>query len=151
MPGNATYDYAVIRVVPHIDRGEFINAGVVLFCRTKRFLAAAIDLDEERLHVLAPNLDMELVREQLEIIPRICAGEGPVGALGRAEAFHWVTAPHSTIIQASPVHSGYCDDPAATLEHLVQRLVRRVAVDGPPAPDGGWAAESEPPTERAEP
>ena len=125
MPANATYDYAIIRVVPYIDRGEFINAGVVLFCRTARFLAAAIDLDEARLRALAPDLDIELVREQLELIPRLCAGEGPVGSLGRAEAFHWITAPHSTIIQASPVHSGYCDDPAATLDHLMARLVQR--------------------------
>lgn len=126
MPGSTTYDYAIIRVVPHIDRGEFINTGVVLFCRTKRFLAARIELDEERLRALAPDLDLEVVRDQLELIPRICAGEGPVGRLGLAEAFHWITAPHSTIIQTSPVHSGFCDDPAATLDQLVARLVQRV-------------------------
>lgn len=126
MPGSTTYDYAIIRVVPHIDRGEFINTGVVLFCRTKRFLAARIELDEDRLRALAPDLDLEVVRDQLELIPRICAGEGPVGRLGMAEAFHWITAPHSTIIQTSPVHSGFCADPAATLDQLMARLVQRV-------------------------
>ncbi len=127
MPGHATYDYAVIRVVPRVERGEFVNAGVILFCRTRRFLDAVIELDEERLRALAPDIDIETVREQLELIPRICAGDGPVGRLGQADAFHWIVAPHSTIIQISPVHTGLCREPAEALNHLVDTLIRQNA------------------------
>ncbi len=122
----ATYDYAVLRVVPRVERGEFLNAGVILFCRTKRFLAAAVELDRARLAALAPiSFDSDAAEEALATIPALCAGEGPIGALAQAERFHWVVAPHSTIIQASPVHCGRCSDPAAALEHLLDRLVRR--------------------------
>ena len=119
MPTLHSYDYAYIQVVPRVERCEFINAGVILFCRTKRFLDAQIRLDEGRLHALAPYLSPLTVRMHLELIPRICAGEGPFGQFDRAERFHWLVAPHSTIIQSSPVHSGLCQDPAAALTKLI--------------------------------
>lgn len=114
-----SYDYAYIQVVPRVERCEFINAGVILFCRTQRFLAAQIHLDEARLLALAPYLSSATVRTHLELIPRICAGEGPFGQFDRAERFHWLVAPHSTVIQSSPVHSGLCTDPAAALAKLI--------------------------------
>ena len=123
MPGQTTYDYAVIRVVPRVERGEFINVGVVLYCRTRRFLAATTAFDGDRLRALDAAIDVEAVREQVALIPRICAGEGPVGKLGQADAFHWIVAPHSTVIQASPVHTGFCDDPEAALEALTRRYL----------------------------
>ncbi len=125
MPAACSFDYAVIRVVPDVTREEFVNAGVILFCRTRRFLAAQIELDAARLAALAPQLDLDLVRQHLALIPAICAGEGPIGGLGQAEAFHWLVAPHSTTIQCSPVHSGITDDPAGTLARLMDAHVRR--------------------------
>ena len=82
-----TYDYALIRVVPRVERGEFVNVGVVLFCRTLRYLAAAVEIDRERLGALAPNLDLDLVEEHVQRIPEICAGAGPIGELSEAERF----------------------------------------------------------------
>lgn len=105
MPAACAYDYAVIRVVPNVEREEFVNAGVILFCRTHRFLTAAIELDWDRLRD-RPGVEVAAVAEQLALLPRLCVGEGPIGAVGQAEVFHWVTAPHSTVIQCSPVHSG---------------------------------------------
>ena len=117
-----TYDYAYIRIVPRVEREEFINAGVILYCRSRRFLAAAIRLDGERLRLLYPQLDLAAVGEQLALIVRICQGEGPVGKLGQAEAFHWLVAPHSTVIQSSSVHCGLCQNPQVALEHLVETM-----------------------------
>ena len=111
-----------IRIVPRIEREEFINAGVILYCRSRRFLAATIRLDCERLRLLYPQLNLAAVQEQLALIVRICQGEGPVGQMGQAEAFHWLVAPHSTVIQASPVHCGLCQNPQAALEHLVETM-----------------------------
>ncbi len=125
MPEACSYDYAVIRFTPDVTREEFINAGVILFCRTRRYLAAQIELDKERLRILAPQIDPEVVHAHLALIPAICAGEGPIGGLGQAEAFHWIVAPHSTSIHCSPVHAGFTDDPAATLERLMAVYVRR--------------------------
>lgn len=127
MPAACSFDYAVIRVVPDVTREEFVNVGVILFCRTRRYLAAQIELDAARLAALAPQLDLEQVRQHLALIPAICAGEGPIGRLGQAEAFHWLVAPHSTTIQCSPVHSGVTDDPPATLARLMDAHVRRNA------------------------
>lgn len=127
MPEHSSFDYAIVRVVPRVERGECINAGVILFCLTKRFLAAKVELDERRLLALAPDVDLELVRGHLEAIPRICAGgraAGPIGQLPQKERWHWLVAPRSTIIQTSPVHSGLCEDPAQALEHLMDRMVR---------------------------
>ena len=122
MPALSSYEYAYIRVVPRVERGEFLNAGVILFCRTRRFLAAALAFDPHRLAVIAPDLDGAIVQMHLDLIPRICAGEGPIGQLGQAEAFHWLVHPHSTVIQTSEVHTGVGADPAAELERLVKGL-----------------------------
>ena len=124
MPEPCSYDYAVIRIVPDVTRQEFINAGVILFCRTRRFLAAQVHLDVQRLAALAPGIDVDAVQRQLDLIPAICAGEGPVGRLGQAEAFHWIVAPHSTMIQCSPVHSGITHDPAGEMAGLMVSLVQ---------------------------
>jgi hypothetical protein len=118
------YDYAIIRVVPRVEREEFINAGVILFCRPARYLAAGVDLDCDRLRALAPDCDIAAVEEQLALIPRMCAGEGPIGALGLAETYHWLVAPHSTMIQCSHVHSGVTEDLPGTLEQLMDAMVR---------------------------
>jgi hypothetical protein len=127
VPAPSSFDYAIVRVVPRVERGECINAGIILFCLTKRFLAAKVELDERRLLALAPDVDLELVRDHLEAIPRICAGgraAGPIGQLPQKERWHWLVAPRSTILQTSPVHSGLCEDPAQALEHLMDRMVR---------------------------
>lgn len=121
-----TYDYAVIRVVPRIEREEFVNAGVILSCQKLGFLGARIALDESRLLALAPGVDLELVRRHLAAIPAICAGHaeaGPIGALPPRARFHWLTARRSSIIQTSPVHTGRCGDPEATLDRLLLKLV----------------------------
>jgi hypothetical protein len=120
------FQYAIVRVVPQVERGECINAGVVLFCRTRRFLAMATALDVERLRALAPDVDLGAVRGHLDALERIAAGDpaaGPIAALPASERFHWLVAPSSTIIQCSPVHTGLSDDPAGELRHLVARLV----------------------------
>jgi len=117
-----SFDYALVRVVPYVEREEFINVGVILFCRTQRFLAARIELDLQRLAALAPQCNGQAIQTHLELIPRICEGAGPIGRLSQAERFHWLVAPRSTIIQTSPVHSGLCDDPATALERLVETI-----------------------------
>jgi hypothetical protein len=122
----APFQYAIVRVVPRVERGECMNAGVVLFCRPQRYLAARTRLDEERLAAFAPDLDVAEVREHLDAIARIAAGEpdaGPVARLEQSERFHWLVAPSSTVIQPSPVHTGLCKDPEATLADLVEKLV----------------------------
>jgi hypothetical protein len=121
------FQYAVIRVVPRVERGECLNAGVVLLCRPKRFLAARVALDEGRLRALAPAVDPATIEEHLAAIERVAAGDpaaGPIARLGQGERFHWLVAPSSTVIQPSEVHTGLCEDPAAELEHLMDRLVR---------------------------
>ena len=126
MPDQFRYDYAIIRVVPKVDREEFINAGVILSCPDKSFLEARIKLNESRLLSLDPSLDLEMVRTHLETIPTICHGgdgAGPIGQLPQRQRFHWLVAPRSTIIQTSPVHTGRCSDPAAALEHLLAKMV----------------------------
>jgi Protein of unknown function (DUF3037) len=121
------FQYAIVRVVPDVERGECVNAGVVLFCRPRRFLAARTELDEARLRALAPDADLAAVRGHLDALERIAAGDpqaGPIAALPASERFHWLVAPSSTIIQSSPVHTGLSDDPEAELEHLMGLLVR---------------------------
>jgi hypothetical protein len=121
-----SFDYAAIRVVPRVERQEFINAGVVVFCLEKRYLAARIHLDEQRLRALWPSIDVELVREHLEAIPRVCAGDpaaGPIAMLSQRERFHWLIAPRSTIIQPSPVHTGLCEGTDELLERLAKQLL----------------------------
>jgi hypothetical protein len=127
VPAPSSFDYAIVRVVPRVDREEFINAGVILYCLTRRFLGAKVELDERRLLALAPEVDVGLVRDHLAALPRICAGSaeaGPIGRLPLNERWHWLVAPRSTILQMSPVHSGLCQDPAQALEHLMERMVR---------------------------
>jgi Protein of unknown function (DUF3037) len=127
VPTLHAFDYAIVRVVPRVERGEFVNAGVILFSRTARFLDARIALDAARLNALAPSIDHEVVQSYLDAIPRICAGgedAGPIGLLSQSERFHWLVAPRSTIIQTSPVHSGVNGDPAAALGQLFEKLVR---------------------------
>lgn len=134
MPAPHLYDYAVVRVVPRADRGEFVNAGVVLSCPSMRFLEARIDLDERRLLALCPGIDVALVRDYLAAIPLLCAGgpqAGPIGRLTQRERFHWVTATRSTIIQCSPMHTGHCTDPGDTLECLLDAMVRCPSIDPP--------------------
>ena len=123
-----TYDYAIVRVVPRVERGEFVNAGIILSCDAERILLASIELDEKVLLALDSRVDMDLVRSVLKSIPAICAGGEAAGDLGRMSArerFHWLVAPRSTIVQTSPVHTGQCSDPGAALEHLMQTMVRR--------------------------
>jgi hypothetical protein len=125
-PRRSVFQYAIVRVVPRVERGECLNVGVVLLCRPRRYLGARILLDEDRLAAFAPSLDPSTVRPHLEAIERIAAGDpaaGPIARLGKAERFHWLVAPASTIIQPSEVHTGLCQDPAAELDHLVATLV----------------------------
>ena len=120
------FQYAIVRVVPRIERGECLNAGVVMFCRARRYLAARIALDEGRLRALAPDADAGAVRANLDALARIAAGDpaaGPMATLEPSERFHWLVAPSSTMIQCSPVHTGLTEDPERELEHLVARLV----------------------------
>lgn len=122
-----TYDYAVIRVVPRVEREEFINVGVILSCEKAGFLKARIELDEARMRALDPRIDMESLRRHLDTIPLICDGgaqAGPIGLLPKRARFHWLTARRSAIIQTSPVHMGKCGDMEAILEHLMDRMVR---------------------------
>jgi hypothetical protein len=117
----------VVRIVPRVERAEFINVGIILFCRAQRYLEAGIELDEARLLALYPAVDLDEIKQHLAVIPKICAGgpdSGPIGQLSQQERFHWLVAPRSTIIQVSPVHSGLCSKPADTLEHLMNTLVR---------------------------
>jgi len=126
VPALSSFDYAIVRVVPRVEREEFINAGVILYCLTQRFLGARVALDPQRLRALYPDADVELVQGHLDSIPRVCAGgrnAGPIGQLPQKERFHWLVAPRSTILQTSPVHSGLCADPQAALEALFARMV----------------------------
>ncbi len=127
MPDLCTYDYAIVRVVPQIERGEFINAGVILVCAARGFLQARVALDPARLRCLDPGADAEAFEGALSAIPAICAGGaagGPIGRLPLRARFDWLVAPRSTSVQVSPVHSGRCADLEAALERLMDRLVR---------------------------
>jgi DUF3037 family protein len=134
VPVPSSFDYAVVRVVPRVERGEFINAGVIVFCLEHRFLDARVQVDEQRLKALWPEVDIDLVRKHLEAIPRICAGDasaGPIARLSQRERFHWLVSPRSTIIQVSPVHTGLCESPGQTLEQTLKQLSQRLLVDVP--------------------
>jgi hypothetical protein len=123
-----TYDYAIVRVVPKVEREEFVNVGAIVSCPEHQFLEARIEVDEPRLLALDPELDLEPIRAHLATIPAICAGgetAGPIGLLTQRERFHWLVAPRSTVIQMSPVHTGSCREPNALLEHLLATMVRR--------------------------
>lgn len=127
MPAEYTYDYAIVRVVPRVERGEMINVGVILSCPDASFLEARIELDPERLRALDGSIDIDAVRDTLSTIPVICAGgaaAGPVGELPQRNRFHWLVSPRSTVVQTSAVHTGRTSDPAATLAHLMKTMVR---------------------------
>lgn len=121
------YDYAIFRVVPRVEREEFVNVGVIVSCPAQEFLEARVEIDEQRLLALDPGLDVESIRAHLLTIPAICGGgpdAGPIGQLSQRERFHWLVSPRSTTIQISPVHSGQCKDPAEVLEQLLKTMVR---------------------------
>jgi len=125
-PARHPFAYAIVQVVPRVERGERVNVGIVLLCRPRRFLGARVALDEARLHALDPSCDAAEVRAHLDLVVGIARGDpgaGPIARLTRAERFHWLVSPSSTVIQPSEVHTGLTDDPAATLEHLVATLV----------------------------
>jgi hypothetical protein len=127
VPTPHTYDYAIVRVVPRVERGEFINVGAIVSCKSAGYLQARIELDEARLRALAPTLDVEAIRATLATIPAICAGGAAAGALrhlSARERFDWLVAPRSTSVQTSVVHTGRCDDLDAALEHLMRQMVR---------------------------
>ena len=120
------FEYALLRVVPRPERGEFVNAGVVLYCPALRFLGARVHLDSERLRALDPKLDPKAVLAHLEAVRTVCAGgqgAGPIGLLPPGERFGWLVAPRSTVVQPSPVHAGLADDPERALEHFVRVMV----------------------------
>jgi hypothetical protein len=122
------FQYAALRIVPRVERGEAVNAGVVLFCRPLRFLGARTRLDDALLAALAPECDPAEVRSVLDTVERIAAGDeagGAIAELPQSERFHWLVAPASTIVQAGPVHTGLTADPAAELDRLFTQLVER--------------------------
>jgi hypothetical protein len=127
-----TYDYAIVRVVPRVERGEFVNVGIILSCDIERILLAHIEVDETALLALHSGVDLELVRGTLASIAAICAGAedaGPIAKLSARERFHWLVSPRSTIVQTSPVHSGQCKDLQTALERLMNRMIRRSRAD----------------------
>ena len=133
MPAPCTYDYAILRVVPRVERGEFVNAGVIVCCAPENFLQARIELDEARVHALDPAIELEPIRTALAAIPVICAGGDAAGAIGQLslrERFDWLVAPRSTSIQVSPVHTGRAQDLAEAMERLLETLVRARANPG---------------------
>jgi Protein of unknown function (DUF3037) len=128
-PARSPFAYAIVRVVPRIERGERFNAGVVLFCRQRDFLAARVALDAGRLQALAPDFDAVELRAHLEAVVKVAAGDrdgGPIAALPASERFGWLVAPSSTVLQPSEVHTGLSDNPARTLDQLFAELVEPV-------------------------
>ena len=131
MPAPSSFDYAVVRLVPRVEREEFINVGVILFCRTQGCLIARVEPDLHRLAKLAPNFDLAIVQGQLDLILRICAGgkdSGPYGEMSQSERFQWLVSPCSSTVQTSPVHCGLCTDPKAALDELFERFVRQLPI-----------------------
>ena len=126
MPTDASFEYVTIRVVPRVERQEFINVGVIVFCLEKRYLAARVHIDETRLRALWPEIDVELVRQHAQAVVRISEGDpsaGPVAGLSQRERFRWLSAPRSTMIQPSATHTGICANPEGLLDRLFRTLV----------------------------
>lgn len=126
MPALHSFDFATIRVVPRVEREEFVNAGVIVFCLERKFLRALVHVDPIRLMALWPELDLDLVRQHLEAFPKLCCGDleaGPIARLTARERFHWLVAPRSTMIQISPVHSGLCESPESALRETFRQMV----------------------------
>jgi hypothetical protein len=138
MPDRFTYDYAIIRVVPKVEREEFVNVGVVVSCAASKFLEARIELDEQRLQAIDPSLDIATIRAYLATIPIICAGGEAAGAIGQLplrERFHWIVAPRSAVIQTSRVHTGLCQSLGDVMEHLLHTMVRPTRTEQINQPD----------------
>ncbi len=134
MPTSVSFDYAVLRVVPRVERQEFVNAGVIVLCRERRFLAARVLVGEARLLALWPGLSLSEVQQHVHAVTRICAGDsaaGPIARLTESERFHWLTAPRSTIMQTSQVHTGLCSE-VQDLDELVDRLFDQLVTQPPP-------------------
>jgi hypothetical protein len=128
VPDDYLYDYAIIRVVPRVDRGEMINVGVILSCPALGFLEAGIEIDESRVSALDDELDLDVIRAPLAGIAAVCRGgpeAGTIGALPPRSRFQWLVSPRSTIIQVSPAHTGRTSDPKTALDHLLDTMVRR--------------------------
>ena len=126
MPEQVPYEYAVLRVVPRVERAEFVNAGVIVFSRQRRVLIARISLDEVRLRALWPAVDVEAIRKHLDAVDRVCAGDteaSPIARMSQSERFHWLTSPKSTVIQVSPVRTGLSAEPEKVADTLVRELV----------------------------
>lgn len=122
----SSFDYAVVRIVPAVEREEFFNAGVILFCPEQRFLGARIYLDQQKLNAFAPEFAPEEIQRRLQAIEKICAGDpsaGPIAQLSKRARFHWLIAPRSTLVQISPAHSGTCEEPQSTLDRLFDEQV----------------------------
>jgi hypothetical protein len=135
VPAELTYDYAIIRVVPRVERGEQINVGVIVSCPDANYLDARIEMEDRLVLALDPQVDLATLRANLAIIPAVCRGgdeAGPIGALDPRARFRWLVSPRSTIIQPSPVHTGRTADPARCLERLMDRSVRRLSPDAGP-------------------
>jgi hypothetical protein len=130
------FEYALVRVVPRVERGECMNVGVLLWCQHAGYLELRCVLDDARLTALDPFLDLAAVRTHLDALHRVCVGgpaAGAAGAMSPGERFRWITAPRSTVVQTSAVHTGVTADPAAELDHLVEILVDRQRPPGAPA------------------
>lgn len=126
MPELNSFDYAVVRIVPLVEREEFFNAGVILFCPQRRFLDARVYLDRRKLEALAPHLQSDEVQNRLDAIVKVCAGDaaaGPMARISQRARFHWLVSPRSTLLQVSPVHSGVCDEPRPVLDRLFREQV----------------------------
>ena len=126
MPAPASFDYAILRVVPRVERQEFINAAAIVFCLERRYLDARVHLDPDRLRALWPDIDLDLIRDHLDAVPRICQGDpaaGPIARLPQRERFHWLISPRSTIIQPSPVHTGVCEETEGLLDRLAKQFL----------------------------
>jgi hypothetical protein len=135
VPDRCTYDYAIVRVVPRVERGEFVNVGAIVSSDARNHLAAAFAVDDARLRALDPEIDLSAVHTALAAMAAVCGGGAAAGALGKLalrERFHWLVAPRSTIIQTSAVHTGCADDLDDALERLLDRMVRPLAP--PPSP-----------------
>ena len=120
----AAFEYALLRAVPSVERGEYVNVGVVLYCQSRDFLATAVHVDEGRLRALDPDVDVSAVRESVDAVRRACQGDGPAGTTSLGQRFRWLTAPRSTVGHAGPVHTGLTEHPEADLDRLLGRLVR---------------------------
>jgi hypothetical protein len=128
VPGRVSFDYAPIRVVPRVERDEFVHAGLVMRCLAKDYLRAQVVLDEAPLTALVGAVDADVIARHLEAIVRVCEGgpaAGPVGAMNQRERWHWLVAPRSAVIQVGPVHVGLCEDPQAAFDKILGDLLRR--------------------------